>query len=226
MDSNPESFDRFAADYDRYLSLMPGQDSPWVAGLGLYGERALDAGCGSGHTATVLAKSFGEVIGIDLSGSLIRLAKEKRANPNIRYIAGDLFAFRDENKFDLVYSHTMMHHAPDYLQGLSFLKNLVKPGGAAVIVDNVCDQYPTPPRIAYTLPAKIDFIKEIFSLGWGNAVFNLKFRHDKAWLSHLLSDKYLSGKQFVTLYLEVFPGAQFEDFGYALGMKWTAPAEG
>jgi SAM-dependent methyltransferase len=219
----PQSFDRFALDYDRFVSLLPGQNTTWLLALGLKGKRALDAGCGPGHAAAALADSFEYVIGLDLSGPLIEIAEAKQARPNVHYAVGDLFDFTDEDGFDLVYSHTMLHHLQDYRAGLEHLRNLVRPGGTVALIDNVCDRYPTPPRKAYTWPARWNFPGEIRRVGARDAWFQLRFWHSRPWLAHLLSDRYLSRGQFRDLYGSVFPGARFDDLGFALAMAWTAP---
>jgi SAM-dependent methyltransferase len=218
--ADPASFDRFAADYDRFISLQPGQHTEWVAGLGLGGERALDVGCGSGHAAERLASQYEQVVGVDLSEPMISLARQKRARPNVEYRVADVFAVEDSG-FDLVYSHTMMHHLPDYRAGLEHLKSLVRPGGTVAIVDNVCDLYPTPPRILYLVGAWMGFPRQIARLGLRDAWFEFRFWHSKPWLDHLASDRYLSRRQFRELYDDVFPGAQYTDLGFALAMRWT-----
>jgi ubiquinone/menaquinone biosynthesis C-methylase UbiE len=223
---DPQSFDRFAVAYDRFVSLLPGQNTAWLAGLGRTGERALDAGCGSGHAVALLARDFEEVVGLDLSAPLLEIAKSKRAAPGVRYVLSDVFDLQDEAGFDLVYSHTMLHHVHDYRAGLEHLKALVRPGGTVALVDNVCDWCPTPPREVYTHPARREFIREVRRLGLRDAWFQLRFWHDRTWLAHLLSDRYLSREQFRELYGSVFPGARFDDLGFALGMCWTAPAAG
>ncbi|MFJ8391868.1 class I SAM-dependent methyltransferase [Streptomyces sp. NPDC094144] len=224
--ADPQSFDRFALDYDRFVSLLPGQNTAWLAGLGLKGDQALDAGCGSGHAAEFLADGFAEVIGLDLSGPLIDIARAKRAPANVRYVVKDLFDLDDEDGFDLVYSHTMLHHLEDYRAGLERLKGLARPGGTVALIDNVCDLYPTPPRKAYTWPALWGFPGEIRRVGLRDAWFQLRFWHDRRWLAHLLSDRYLSREQFRDLYGSVFSGARFDDLGFALAMAWTAPPSG
>ncbi|MFC9222289.1 class I SAM-dependent methyltransferase [Streptomyces hygroscopicus] len=224
--ADPQSFDRFALDYDRFVSLLPGQNTGWLLGLGLKGKRALDVGCGSGHAVEALADSFEEVVGLDLSAPLIEIAKAKRARPNAHYVVGDVFGLKDEDGFDLVYSHTMLHHLEDYRAGLEHVKNLVRPGGTVALVDNVCDLYPTPPRKAYTWPALWSFPGEIRRVGLRDAWFQLRFWHSRPWLAHLLSDRYLSREQFRELYGSVFPGARFYDLGFALAMAWTAPPSG
>ncbi|MEU1785022.1 class I SAM-dependent methyltransferase [Streptomyces sparsogenes] len=141
------------------MTLLPGQNTAWLLGLGLKGRRALDAGCGSAHAVEALADSFEEVVGLDLSAPLIEIARAKRARPNVRYVVEDLFGLKDEDGFDLVPSHTMLHHLEDCRAGLEHLKSLVRPGGTVALIDNVCDPYPTPPRKAYTWPALWSFPK-------------------------------------------------------------------
>jgi SAM-dependent methyltransferase len=156
-----------------------------------------------------VADSFEEVIGLDLSGPLIEIAEAKRARPNVRYAVGDLFGFTDEAGFDLVYSHTMLHHLKDYHAGLEHLRNLVRPGGTVALIDNVCDPYPTPPRRAYTWPALWNFPSEIRRIALRDAWFQLRFWHSRPWLAHLLSDRYLSREQFRDLYgsVSLWPGS-------------------
>ena len=220
MVEDPASFDRFAAAYDRFVSLQPGQHVEWVAGLGLRGERALDVGCGSGHAAERLAAQYDQVLGVDLSEPMIELARTKRSKPNVEYRVDDVFAV-DDDGFDLVYSHTMMHHLPDYRAGLRHLKALVRPGGTVAVVDNVCDRYPTPPGWMYLLGAWLGFPRQIARLGLRDAWFEFRFWHSKPWLDHLRSDRYLSRSQFREVYDSVFPGAQYTDLGFALAMRWT-----
>jgi hypothetical protein len=52
--ADPQSFDRFADDYDRYASLEPPVILEWLlAQLPGRGRRALDAGCGSEPSSPV-----------------------------------------------------------------------------------------------------------------------------------------------------------------------------
>ncbi len=220
MTVDPALFDRFAVDYDHFVSLQPGQHTAWVRGLGVSGERAIDVGCGSGYAAERLADDFEYVLAVDLSEPMIEIARSRRARPNVEYRVADAFALEDDG-FDLVYSHTMMHHLPDYRAGLEQLKSLVRPGGTVAVVDNVCDLYPTPPRLGYQVGAVLGFAAEIRRIGWREAWFELRFWFSKPWLDHLASDRYLSRAQFRTIYDSVFPGAQYDDLGFALAMRWT-----
>ncbi|WP_433164087.1 class I SAM-dependent methyltransferase [Kribbella sp. CA-247076] len=216
---DPASFDRFAVEYDRFVELEG--NTGWLVGLGLRGERALDAGCGAGQAAVRLAEGFDEVVGVDLSAPMIELARRKRARSNVEYRVADVFAIEDGG-FDLVYSHTMMHHLPDYRAGLEHLKSLVRAGGTVAIVDNVSDRWPTPPRWVYLLGAWLGFPRQLARRGIRDAWFEFRFWHSRPWLEHLASDRYLSRSQFREVYDDVFPGAQYTDVGFALAMRWTA----
>jgi SAM-dependent methyltransferase len=113
--ADPQSFDRLAADYDRYASLEPPLILDWLlTQLPGRGRRALDAGCGSGRHTLALADRFDQVVGVDRSQPLIDLARRTRPHPRIRYRAGDLLAIRDPEGFDLVFSSTTLHHLPTW----------------------------------------------------------------------------------------------------------------
>jgi SAM-dependent methyltransferase len=134
--TGPQSFDGFAEEYDRSARLSPGTLLDWLlTQLPTHRSRALDAGCGSGRHAIVLAERFDQVVGIDISEPLINLAR--RSRENVQYQVGDLMNFADLNGFDLVFSSTTLHHLPDLDAALEHLRELVKPGGRAVLIDNV-----------------------------------------------------------------------------------------
>ena len=220
----PESFDNFAAGYDEFVTLERRlRDDDWLTVLNLRGQRALDAGCGSGHTTVQLATSFEHVVGFDLSAPLIHIARQRRPHPRVDYQISDLADFDDPDGFDLVYSHTMLHHVADYPAALCRLRSWVRPGGTAVVIDNVCDLYPTPPRWAYTHGALRDLPNDLRRLGPRDTWRLYRFRTSEPWLAHLASDRYLSRTQFRQLYNAVLPGARFHDLGFALAAIWTDP---
>lgn len=69
-------------DMPATLSLIPEQ---------LKGYKILDAGCDSGIYSRILAGRGAEVIGVDISKTMIEIAKEeKQAHENIEYVVGDI----------------------------------------------------------------------------------------------------------------------------------------
>jgi SAM-dependent methyltransferase len=72
------------------------------------GKNVLDAGCGDGKFAFQIAKYFLNITGIDTSGELLKIAREKQ---NILHVKNIIFKFQDASKtsfadksFDLIFS--------------------------------------------------------------------------------------------------------------------------
>ena len=215
----PQSFDRFAADYDRFSRLEPRAVLSWLlTQLPARAGRALDAGCGSGRHTQALAGRFDEVIGVDISAALIDIATH-RSGPNVHYVVSDLMAFADSDGFDLVFSSTTLHHVQDLDAALLHLRELVRPGGMAILIDNVASR-PTPSRWVHVLGALRDVPSDIARVGARNAGWLLKFRMSPVWLHHLASDRYLTRQAFERRYGAIFPEARFESLGYAHGLVW------
>jgi len=199
-----QSFDTLADRYDRLHDLQADPIGTWLPGaLPQRGHRALDAGCGSGRHTLVLADRFDEVIGIDLSASMIRLATARRPRPNIAYHHTDLLGLCDPDGFDLVLSVNTLHHLPDLDGALDHLRRLTRPAGLVVLADCVARR-PALPRWW--------FVGELFGL-----------RTDPAWLDHLTRDRYLSRAAFECRYAQAFPGARFRPVEGFHAMLWHAP---
>jgi trans-aconitate methyltransferase len=75
------------------------------------GERILDLGCGSGHLTNQIAEAGAEVVGIDISLSMIEEAR--KLYPNIRFEIADSADFHFERPFDAVFSNAAIHWMKD-----------------------------------------------------------------------------------------------------------------
>jgi len=215
-----QSFDGFAADYDRFASLEPGRISDWlVTQLPQRGLRALDAGCGAGRHTQALAERFDEVVGVDISEPLIQIARRQRSSPNVRYLVTDLISFTDADGFDLVFSSMTLHHLPDLNAALLHLRGLVRAGATTILIDNIASR-PTPPRWVHVLGAVRQIPGDVRRVGWRQARSLMQFRISASWLNHLASDRYLSRQAFERQYGSIFLGARFQSLGYAHALVW------
>jgi len=98
----------------------------------IQGALALDIGTGSGVYAEILASSFQNVIGYDLSP--IALAQLKKRVPSARIIQGDAEHLGFVNGvFDLVSCIETMTHLPYPEKGLSEIKRVTKPKGLIIL---------------------------------------------------------------------------------------------
>jgi len=109
-------------------------------------ERALDIGCGPGHTALAFAPRVREVVAVDLTEDMLtqgrRLAGE-RGIGNAVFQRGDVedLPFPD-GSFDLVTSRYSAHHYPHPLVALREVARVLKPGGTLLLVDVVAPDDP------------------------------------------------------------------------------------
>lgn len=104
--------------------------------------RVLDVGCGPGHIALMLATMHPEVevLGVDLSSHMLRIAEEHREVSShadrVSFQKADAkgLPFPDAS-FDTVCSNTILHHIPDPLPFLRECWRVLKPGGAFLVRD-------------------------------------------------------------------------------------------
>jgi len=105
------------------------------------GRRIIDAGCGTGSLAIMLARRSARVTGFDADEKMIRLAEEKRPQAlDLRFktgdLVGELYGF-EKNRYDAVlcFGNTLVH-LKDKVQIDQFVKNassVLKPGGKLLI---------------------------------------------------------------------------------------------
>jgi SAM-dependent methyltransferase len=95
-------------------------------------ERALDIGCGEGMLARKLRRVVPAVTGIDLDTPSLELARGR--GDDIEYVHGDFLQYPFEPaSYDVVASVATLHHV-DARAGLLRMRELLRPGGALVVV--------------------------------------------------------------------------------------------
>jgi len=106
---------------------------PWK----LQRRSALDFGCGVGRLTQALADHFHEVVGLDISSTMVEKAVEfDRHGERVQYLvntSGDL-RLLEANAFDLVYSNITLQHIPPGDQA-SYIREFIRvlrPGGLAI----------------------------------------------------------------------------------------------
>ena len=105
------------------------------------GKKILDIGTGTGvlvHALAPLVDPDGEVIGVDLSQTMIDEAN-KRADGlpgKLTFEKGDALALSyKDNTFDAVMSSIVFQHLPDPGLGLAEMVRVTKPGGTVTIIE-------------------------------------------------------------------------------------------
>lgn len=101
-------------------------------------DRALEIGFGVGRNVVHLGEHFARVDGIDVSPTMVALAREHGVPANVSLHATDgrdLRLFADA-AFDLVFSNLVLQHVPDETVVATYLREIgrvLAPGGVAVI---------------------------------------------------------------------------------------------
>lgn len=125
---------------------------------------ALDYGCGVGRLSRALSKSFGRVLGVDISEAMLSEARWANAEfENIQFLCNDGKSLSDvaDGSVDFVYSNIVLQHSPRENQRLLIKEfcRVLRPGGVLV--------FQTPSH------ENIRTIKGILHLLLGNRVLNI-----------------------------------------------------
>ncbi len=111
----------------------------------LENKKILDLACGDGSFSRKLKKGATEIVGIDLSNEMIKIAKEKekRKPLGITYLIGDAISLEKIKEFDVVIGGFLLHYSKtkEEIAGMcnSIYRNLKK-GGRFIGVNANPDQ--------------------------------------------------------------------------------------
>jgi len=99
----------------------------------LDGRRVVDIGCGGGILSESMSARGAQVLGIDLAGKALQVARlhalETGARVEYRAIAAEALAQEMPGQFDLVTCMEMLEHVPDPASTIAACAALVRPGG-------------------------------------------------------------------------------------------------
>lgn len=133
-----------ASRYDAATRAMSlGRDAAWKARLiELLPDRprplCVDLACGTGDLAFLLARRYpeGRIVGVDLTGPMLDIARERNRFPNVSFLRQDMCAlsFRDES-VDIVTGGYALRNAPNLAQALAGVGRILRPGGTAAFLD-------------------------------------------------------------------------------------------
>jgi SAM-dependent methyltransferase len=130
----PEFYNR-AIDREQRRAL-----APWLNGCGK--QRVLDVGCGVGRWSRRLAAQGAEVLGIDLSPTMVGEARRRTESAGLssrcRFEVADVATLERTEQFDLVLAVTVLQHIIDGVRLAAALRAMrahLRPGGSLVLLE-------------------------------------------------------------------------------------------
>lgn len=99
--------------------------------------RALDVGCGTGETDSLLVGKLGTIEGVDVSEGVLEAARARHPELTYRQYDGHNLPY-DAPCFDVAFAICVVHHVPP-LQWQSFIAELgrvVRSGGLLVVMEH------------------------------------------------------------------------------------------
>lgn len=100
------------------------RDLPEIIGAHVRGNEALDFGCGAGRSTRFLEKLGFKTAGVDISSSMIELAKANAPSGQYFLIGDGDFAALGERRFDLILSAFAFDNIPDAGKRAAMLRRL------------------------------------------------------------------------------------------------------
>lgn len=128
-----EIYDIIAEDYAKKFDPIESDDDLIFPNAFLShlksGMSVVDLGCGTGFSAGYFVKNGMEVEGVDLSVSMIEIAK--RNYPNIKFSVADMRKFSPEKSVDAVWAgYSLFHFEQEHFEStIQKIKTYLKPNG-------------------------------------------------------------------------------------------------
>jgi len=173
-------------------------------------ERVLEVGCGTGSFSRRLTQRAQEVIALDLSSEMIRVARSHSAAlGNLQFHVADFMSWQTTESFDCIATIATLHHLPAHA-AFKKLKTHLRPGGVLIIIDLF-----EPERRLLTANGILDATLNVAAMavcGSLRVLHNGRLKPSRAvraaWEEHGKTDTYLTMNELSSLAAEILPGSE------------------
>jgi len=100
--------------------------------------RVLELACGTGWWTEQLVPHTGSITAVDASAEVLELNRKRVGDPNVRYVQADIFEWRPDAEYDVVFFGFWLSHVPPERFGefWALVRSALRPGGRAFFVDS------------------------------------------------------------------------------------------
>jgi ubiquinone/menaquinone biosynthesis C-methylase UbiE len=119
-----------SAGYDRFVGQITSRliDSLLKAGRVASGDRLLDLASGPGYVAARAAERGAEVVGVDIAGAMVALARERHPEVDFRQANAEALPFPDAS-FDAAVANFLILHLGRPERAVAEFSRVLAPGG-------------------------------------------------------------------------------------------------
>jgi demethylmenaquinone methyltransferase/2-methoxy-6-polyprenyl-1,4-benzoquinol methylase len=136
-----------AAEYGEHALDLPGGDEldDALTSFAPAGD-VLEMACGSGTFTTLLLDYATSVTAVDAAPEMLAIARHRVTDARVRFVQADLFTWRPQRRYDVVFSGFWLSHVPleRFAAFWSLVDDCLAPDGRVLFVD---DAYRTPDEL-------------------------------------------------------------------------------
>ncbi len=131
-----DGFSRLYAAHAETSTTNARYDRPAILDLAgdVAGKRVLDVGCAAGHLSSLLATRGADVLGVDASEGMVRIARELFGDV-AKFETADVsqpLKFVEDASIDVITASLVLHYLKDWGPTLAEFRRVLKPGGVLV----------------------------------------------------------------------------------------------
>jgi len=224
--ATPQAFDSLAHGFDFWAQTFGVERFDcFVNRLPGHARSVLDAGCGTGILAAHVAGHVERVVGMDISRSMLAVARARQAaagKTNIEFVVGNAEAvpFGDAS-FDCVISSAALYNTRLEVS-LPELRRVLRPGGRIVVADLVQRHPRLDRRPAWAVMKALKAAPgHAATFGVRAMLQILAFRTSAAWVRHHVRPK-LTPAELREAYGRHLPGCVIEARRWDMCVYWDA----
>jgi ubiquinone/menaquinone biosynthesis C-methylase UbiE len=138
IDTDYQQDIQFFDDFDEMRYSSHAHLPTVLDGIPFEGQKVLEIGIGQGADAEQIIRRGGQYTGLDLTHEAVSRVRRRFELKKLSFddvVQGSILdAPFEDNQFDVVFSHGVLHHVPDILKAQEEIARILKPGGLLVVM--------------------------------------------------------------------------------------------